>query len=47
MRREMAMQALMACDGDREAAARKLGISVRALERHVAASAGPAAARHG
>jgi len=46
MRREMAMQALMVCDGDREAAARKLGISVRALQRHVASSAGPAAPRH-
>lgn len=47
MRREMAMQALMVCDGDREAAARKLGISVRALQRHVVASAGATAQRHG
>jgi transcriptional regulator with PAS, ATPase and Fis domain len=35
MRREMAMQALTVCDGDRTAAARKLGISLRALQRHV------------
>jgi DNA-binding NtrC family response regulator len=45
MRREMAMQALMVCGGDRVAAARKLGISVRALHRHVVADAGPAAPR--
>jgi DNA-binding NtrC family response regulator len=35
MRREMVMQALMVCGGDRTAAARKLGISVRALQQHV------------
>jgi DNA-binding NtrC family response regulator len=40
MRREMAMQALTACKGDRIAAARKLGISVRALQQHVVASPG-------
>jgi DNA-binding NtrC family response regulator len=34
-RREMVMQALMVCGGDRPAAARKLGISVRALQQHV------------
>jgi len=45
MRREMAMQALMVCGGDRVAAARKLGISVRALQQHVVAGAGPAAPR--
>ncbi len=45
MRREMVMQALVVCGGDRTAAARKLGISVRALQQHVAASAGPAAPR--
>jgi DNA-binding NtrC family response regulator len=38
MRREMALQALSACKGDRIAAARKLGISVRALQQHVAGS---------
>jgi DNA-binding NtrC family response regulator len=45
MRREMAMQALMICGGDRGAAARKLGISVRALQQHVATSAHPIAPR--
>lgn len=40
MRREMALQALTACSGDRIAAARKLGISVRALQQHFAASPG-------
>jgi len=45
MRREMALQALMVCGGDRVAAARKLGISVRALQQHVVVSAGPAAPR--
>jgi DNA-binding NtrC family response regulator len=45
MRREMALQALMVCGGDRVAAARKLGISVRALQQHVVAGAGPAAPR--
>jgi len=39
MRREMAMQALTTCGGDRTAAARKLGISVRALQQHVASGA--------
>jgi DNA-binding NtrC family response regulator len=34
-RREMVMQALMVCSGDQTAAARKLGISVRALQQHV------------
>ena len=45
MRREMAMQALMVCGGDRTAAARKLGISVRALQQHVVSGAPPAAPR--
>jgi transcriptional regulator of acetoin/glycerol metabolism len=45
MRREMALQALMVCGGDRVAAARKLGISVRALQQHAVVSAGPAAPR--
>jgi len=45
MRREMAMQALMVCGGDRAAAARRLGISVRALQQHVVATARPAAPR--
>jgi hypothetical protein len=45
MRREMALQALMVCGGDRAAAARKLGISVRALQQHVVAGTGPAAPR--
>jgi DNA-binding NtrC family response regulator len=45
MRREMAMQALMVCGGDRAAAARKLGISVRALQQHVVSGASPAAPR--
>ncbi len=40
MRREMAMQALMVCGGDRTAAARKLGISVRALQQHVVSERG-------
>jgi transcriptional regulator of acetoin/glycerol metabolism len=44
MRREMAMQALMVCGGDNEAAARKLGISVRALQQHIVATAGSAGA---
>lgn len=35
MRREMVIQALMICGGDRVEAARKLGISVRALQQHV------------
>jgi hypothetical protein len=39
----MALQALMVCGGDRAAAARKLGISVRALRQHV--SPDPAAHR--
>jgi DNA-binding NtrC family response regulator len=39
MRREMAMQALTLCGGDRAAAARKLGISVRALQQHVVSDA--------
>jgi DNA-binding NtrC family response regulator len=46
MRHEMVMQALMACGGDGEAAARKLGLSVRALRQHVISSAGPAPPRH-
>ncbi len=41
MRREMALQALMVCGGDRTAAARKLGISVRALQQHVVSIAPP------
>jgi DNA-binding NtrC family response regulator len=45
MRREMAMQALMVCGGDRTAAARKLGISVRALQQHVVSGSPPAAPR--
>ncbi len=45
MRREMALQALMVCRGDRAAAARKLGISVRALQQHVASGAAPPASR--
>ena len=45
MRREMVMQALMVCGGDRAAAARKLGISLRALQQHAAVSAGPTAPR--
>jgi DNA-binding NtrC family response regulator len=45
MRREMALQALMVCGGDRVAAARKLGISVRALQQHVASGANPGAPR--
>jgi DNA-binding NtrC family response regulator len=40
MRRELALQALSACKGDRVAAARKLGISVRALQQHVVATRG-------
>jgi len=43
MRREMSLQALMVCGGDR--AARKLGISIRALQQHVASGAGPGAPR--
>lgn len=39
VRCEMALQALSACKGDRAAAARKLGISVRALQQHAAAGA--------
>jgi DNA-binding NtrC family response regulator len=39
MRREMVMQALMICGGDRVAAARELGISLRVLQQHAAASA--------
>jgi len=45
MRREMALHALMVCGGDRTAAARKLGISVRALQQHVIPSTAPAAPR--
>ncbi|MGH7915344.1 MAG: helix-turn-helix domain-containing protein, partial [Candidatus Binataceae bacterium] len=45
MRREMAMEALVVCGGDRKAAARKLGISVRALLRHVASNADRTAPR--
>ena len=45
MRREMAMQALMVCGGDRTAAARKLGISVRALQQHVVSIAPSSAPR--
>jgi len=45
MRREMAMQALMVCGGDRTAAARKLGISVRALQQHVVSIAPPSVPR--
>jgi DNA-binding NtrC family response regulator len=45
MRREMALQALMVCGGDRTAAARKLGISVRALQQHVVSIAPPATPR--
>jgi two-component system, response regulator FlrC len=46
MRREMVMQALMVCGGDRAAAARKLGISLRALQQHAAVSTvGPTAPR--
>ncbi len=45
MRREMAMQALMICGGDRTAAARKLGISVRALQQHVTSGAPSTAPR--
>jgi len=37
---EMARQALAACKGDRAAAARKLGISMRALQRHAVANRG-------
>ena len=44
-RREMALQALMVCGGDRAAAARKLGISVRALQRHVISTSDPTATR--
>jgi DNA-binding NtrC family response regulator len=44
MRREMAMQALMVCGGDNEAAARKLGISVRALQQYIVATGGSAGA---
>ena len=44
-RREMALQALMVCGGDRAAAARKLGISVRALQRHVISTSYPTATR--
>lgn len=40
MRCEMALQALNACKDDRIAAARKLGISVRALQRHLVARSG-------
>jgi DNA-binding NtrC family response regulator len=40
MRREMVMQALMICGGDRTAAARKLGISLRALQQHVVVGSG-------
>jgi regulatory Fis family protein len=39
------MQALMICGGDRTAAARKLGISVRALQQNVLSGAGPSAPR--
>ncbi|HVB78871.1 MAG TPA: sigma 54-interacting transcriptional regulator [Candidatus Binataceae bacterium] len=46
MRREMAMQALMACGGDRAEAARKLGISVRALLQHVVSGAPSTAPRN-
>jgi hypothetical protein len=35
----------MVCGGDRTAAARKLGISVRALQQHVLSGAPPAAPR--
>lgn len=45
MRREMAMEALTVCGGDRRAAARKLGISVRAFQQHVATSALPPRSR--
>lgn len=45
MRREMVLEVLMVCGGDRAAAARKLGISVRALQQHVASGAGPGAPR--
>ncbi len=41
MRREMAMQALSACGGDASAAARRLGITVRALQQHVPAGNRP------
>jgi hypothetical protein len=41
----MALQALMVCGGDRAAAARKLGISVRALQRHVISTSDPTATR--
>ncbi len=41
MRREMAMQALSACGGDPSAAARRLGITVRALQQHVPAGSRP------
>jgi len=44
-RREMALQALMVCGGDRAAAAHKLGISVRALQRHVISTSYPTATR--
>ena len=44
-RREMALQALMVCGGDRAAAASKLGISVRALQRHVISTSYPTATR--
>ena len=37
MRREMAMQALLVCGGNPSAAARRLGITVRALQQHVPA----------
>jgi transcriptional regulator of acetoin/glycerol metabolism len=45
MRREMALQALTVCGGDRTAAARKLGISVRALQQHVVSVAASTAPR--
>jgi len=35
MRRAMAMQALLVCGGNPSAAARRLGISVRALQQHI------------
>jgi DNA-binding NtrC family response regulator len=38
MGRDVVVEALVACGGDRAAAARALGISVRALEEHVGAS---------
>src|ERR1700730_12601661 len=40
MRRQMVLQPLLLCGRDRTAAARKLGISVRALQQHVVVGSG-------